>query len=98
LAKSLSLDARSGTFRIVVKNVTLLMENDDPLRTKTEEGLRQLLRLYSQLDDALLEASEWQSTDETRERVAPLLERTIGQQTVLMASVQSSIEESMVVA
>jgi hypothetical protein len=98
LGQSLSLDARSGTFRIVVKNVTLLMENDDPLKTKTEEGLRQLLRLYSQLDDALLEASEWQSTDETRERVAPLLERTIGQQTALMASVQSSIEESMVVA
>jgi hypothetical protein len=72
------------------------MDQEDPLRMETQEDLQQLLRLYSQLDDVLLEASEWESAAETRERVAPLLARTITQQRSLMASVQRGIEDTVV--
>lgn len=68
------------------------MDDGDPLKTDAHDSLQQLMRKYSQLDDALLEASEWDSTAEVRDRIAPLLANTIEQQRSLMAAVRRCID------
>jgi hypothetical protein len=69
------------TFRILVKNTTVLLPAGDPLRARTFDTLDQLVLTYQRLDDALLQAGEWDS--ETRAQVAPLLSSTIELQTRL---------------
>jgi hypothetical protein len=63
------------TFRIVVKNVTVLMDDTDPLKIATKDCLAQLVRSFELLDDLVYSAGEVDS--ETRERVVPAISRTI---------------------
>ena len=63
------------TFRIVVKNVTALMDDDDALKVETKEVLAQVVSSYEFLDDLLIDADEFLS--ETRDKVEPALARTV---------------------
>lgn len=69
------------TFRIIVKNTTLLMDEDDTLKKDTLATLETLIRSYQQLDDVLLSAGDVDS--ETEDKVKPTLQRTIALQTDL---------------
>lgn len=63
------------TFRIIVKNTTLLMDGNSPLRIETWNTLDELIRSYTKLDSALIQAGELDS--ETKWEVVPLLDQTM---------------------
>jgi hypothetical protein len=65
------------TFRIIVKNVTVLMDDDDSLKMETKAVLAQVVRSYEFLDDLILSADEFAADAETIEKVEPALARTI---------------------
>eukprot|EP00892_Ulva_mutabilis_P009327 jgi/Ulvmu1/6767/UM030_0105.1 len=79
------------TFRIIVKNTTLLLDNDSPLRKETMDALGMVIRSYQQLDDVLLSAGDVDS--ETESKVAPTLARTIALQTDLRDKIAQCIAE-----
>ena len=63
------------TFRIIVRTTSVLLDKDDQLKQRMYATLDELIRSYQRLDDALLQAGEWDS--ETRDQVDPLLANTI---------------------
>jgi hypothetical protein len=65
------------TFRIVVKNVTVLMDEDDALKMETKAVLAQVVSSYELLDDLLISAAEFAAGAEITDRVEPALVRTI---------------------
>lgn len=79
------------TFRIIVKNTTLLLDDTNPLKRDTLEALELVIRSYQQLDDVLLSAGDVDS--ETESKVAPTLERTIALQTDLREKVAQCIAQ-----
>lgn len=79
------------TFRIIVKNTTLLMDENDTLKMDTLATLETLIRSYQQLDDVLLSAGDVDS--ETEDKVKPTLERTIALQTDLRDKVIQCIAQ-----
>jgi hypothetical protein len=66
------------TFRLLIKNVTLLLPDRHPLRLEAYATLDTLVQVYGRLDSALLQAGEVDS--ETLPQVAPLLDKAIGLQ------------------
>lgn len=81
------------TFRIIVKNTTLLMDETDPLKMETVENLDMLIRSYQQLDDVLLSAGDVDS--ETASKVKPTLDRTIALQTELRDKIVRCIAQEV---
>lgn len=79
------------TFRIIVKNTTILMDDNDSLKIETKEALELLIRSYQLLDDVLLSAGDVDS--ETEGKVAPTLERTIALQADLRDKVAQCIAQ-----
>jgi nitrate/nitrite-specific signal transduction histidine kinase len=65
------------TFRIVVKNVTVLMDDDDTLKIETKAVLAQLVSSYELLDDLILSADEFGADAVIINQVEPALTRTI---------------------
>lgn len=65
------------TFRIIVKNVTVLMDDTDALKMETKEVLAQVVGAYEFLDDLILSADEFAAEEETKGQVGPAIARTI---------------------
>ena len=79
------------TFRIIVKNVTVLMDDDDALKVETQDVLAQVVSSYEFLDDLLYSAGEFQS--ETRDKVEPALVRTIELEQRLKEQIKLCIQQ-----
>lgn len=65
------------TFRIVVKNVTVLMDDDDALKMQTKDVLNQVVNAYEMLDDLMISAGEFAADTETQSKVEPAIVKTI---------------------